>query len=155
MFILMIKYKLKRSQITDIFYEYAMGKYNQNQYYRFDGYVNENVVIQQTLSEIKKTSFTLEIDKKELIVDKTYDVTRLVLKMVDQNKIIVPYSVASCNITVSGGIDLIGPSNLPLLGGAAGFWVKTNQTSNVGKIQIDVNGITLIEELKIIERIVK
>ncbi len=75
--------------------------------------------------------------------------------MVDQNKIIVPYSVASCNITVSGGIDLIGPSNLPLLGGAVGFWVKTNQTSNIGKIQIDVNGITLIEELKIIERIVK
>ena len=151
----MIKYKLKRPQIVEIFYEYAMGKFNQNQYYRFDGYVNENVVISQTLSEIKKTSFTLELDKKELIVDKTYDVTRLVVKMVDQNNILVPYGVASCNISVSGGIDLIGPSNLPLLGGAVGFWVKTNQTSNVGKVQIDINGITLTEELKIIERIVK
>ncbi|MDD3348392.1 MAG: glycoside hydrolase family 2 TIM barrel-domain containing protein [Bacilli bacterium] len=155
MLILMIKYKLKRPQIVAIFYEYAMGKFNLNQYYRFDGYVNENVVISQTLSEIKKTSFTLELDKKELIVDKTYDVTRLVIKMVDQNDILVPYGVASCNISVSGGIDLIGPNNLPLLGGAAGFWVKTNQTSHVGKVDIEINGITLTEELKIIERIVK
>ncbi len=155
MFILMIKYKLKRTQIVDIFYEYAMGRFNQNQYYRFDGYANENVVISQTLNEIKRTSFTLELDKKELVVDKTYDVTRLVVKMVDQNNIVVPYGVACCQITVSGGIDLIGPSNLPLLGGAVGFWVKTNQTANTGKVQIEVNGVILTEELKIIERVVK
>lgn len=155
MMLLMLQYKLKRSQIVDIFYEYAMGKFDANQYYRFDGYANENVVIAQTLNEVKKTSFTLEIDKKELVVDKTYDVTRIVVKMVDQNNILVPYGVASCTIKVSGGIDLIGPSNLPLLGGAAGFWVKTNQTGNTGKVQIDINDITLTEELKITERVKK
>ncbi|MDD3170715.1 MAG: glycoside hydrolase family 2 TIM barrel-domain containing protein [Bacilli bacterium] len=155
MLFLMFKYKLKRVKIVDIFYEYAMGKAGVNQYYRFDGYANENVVITKTLSETRKTSFVLEIDKKEMIVDNTYDVTRFVVKMVDQNKIVVPYGIASCNIKVSGGIDLIGPSNLPLQGGAVGFWVKTNQTSNTGKVEIEVNGIVLTEELKIVERIQK
>lgn len=153
--IIMIKYHMKRQEVVDIFYEYAMGKAGVNQFYRFDGYYNENVVISKTLSETRVLDYKMEIDNKNLEVLETYDATRVVIKAIDQFGITAQYANIPCIIKVSGGIDLIGPSVITLMAGVCAFYVKTNQKGNCGTIEVEIMDKVLKDTINISERIKK
>lgn len=143
------KYGHNNTYMYELFSKYIIGEVNDDIVYRFDGYLNENVVKSITISDIKKVKLDCEITRTNLIVKNTYDVTKVTVKALDQNDNIIPYCFKPISINVSGGISLIGNSNICLTGGYASFYVKTNQTSNVGHIVITSNDIVIEKDVTI------
>jgi len=52
-------------------------------------------------------------------------------------------------IETEGGVDLIGPKGISLLGGAVGFWVKSNGQSDIGKVKIKTGEEVFSENISI------
>ena len=84
---------------------------------------------------------TAKADKKVLIEDATYDVTRIELIAKDQNNNRLPYAKNAINVTVEGAARIIGPSEFALLGGARAFWIRSIGKSGDIKVTIKGEGI--------------
>ena len=147
-FKLMFKYHWKLNQFINLYYKYHLAT-NEEVLYRFDGYINENVATSVTISSVSGVKANVKVDSTILTVKDTYDVTRVVVTLRDENNIVAPYSFAACNVETSGGIDIIGPSNIALVGGVAAFYVKTNQTSSKGLIKVRVFDEEITQEVTI------
>lgn len=137
------KYGHKKTYIYELFRKYIIGEVNENVSCRFDGYTNENVVKSITLSDIKKVNYKFVLDNEKLIVKDTYEMTRGRIIALDQNGNVIPYVYGGINVTVTGGLDLIGPKTISFLGGYATFYVKTNQKSNEGLIKVTSDDINI------------
>lgn len=130
------KYNKHSSYIYELFRKYIIGDVNKKVIYRFDGYVNENVVKSITIGDIESINYVCKADKQSLVVSKTFDSTRIVVKAYDQYNNIVNTDIKAFHIETFGGIDLIGPKDVSLLGGYLAFYVKTNQKSDNGYVCI-------------------
>ena len=107
----------------------------------FVGYVQEQEV---TRKKFVKNPIATELivtpDDTELLAN-GQDVTRLVLKIVDQAGNLLPYLAESLKIEVTGPAQLIGPARVTLIGGCLATWVKT--TKEPGQIRVSVTSSTL------------
>ncbi|HKM42537.1 MAG TPA: glycoside hydrolase family 2 TIM barrel-domain containing protein [Limnochordia bacterium] len=81
------------------------------------------------------TELIVTPDDTELIAN-GQDVTRIVLKVVDQVGNLVPYLAESLKIEVTGPAQIIGPDQVTLIGGCLGTWIKT--TNEPGNIRVSV-----------------
>lgn len=133
---LFIKYKMNMSHAEALYTKYFGGWGQKSTEYRFEGYMNDTLVDSKTHSEITKIRLDVDIDSKELIEDDTYDVTRVVMRLKDQNDHDVIYANESVRVEVSGPISLIGPKNIPLTGGSAAFWIRSKHSSGQGEIKV-------------------
>jgi hypothetical protein len=73
----------------------------------------------------------------------TYDVTKVTITKVDQNKNILVYAFDNVQINVTGGISLIGPNRISLIAGRGSFWVRSTRTENQGKIIVQIGDVVL------------
>ncbi|NLE25606.1 MAG: glycoside hydrolase family 2 protein [Clostridiaceae bacterium] len=64
------------------------------------------------------------------------DATRVVVKLVDQYNRPLPFINAVVRLKISGNARIIGPEEIFLTGGSAGFWVESNGVA--GEIKIDI-----------------
>lgn len=135
---IMRKYRRPVTDVYSLFIKYVIGESNKDFIYRFDGYTNENVVKSVTINDVKDVQYAVVSDKDVLFIGDTYDVTRIVIRATDQDNNVLPYAFTPIHIDVEGGIDLIGPKDISLLGGSIAFWIKTNQTGNIGKVNVSI-----------------
>lgn len=101
------------------------------------GYVNDEVVIEKHF--VKDPMLTkLDVKADDLVLNKgDYDVTRIVIKAVDQVGNIMPYSNEIVHLNLQGVGEIIGPNSVALIGGCIAFWVKT--TGEAGAINVSVS----------------
>lgn len=64
------------------------------------------------------------------------DATRVVVKLVDQYNRPLPFINAVVRLKISGNARILGPEEIFLTGGSAGFWVESNGMA--GEIKIDI-----------------
>ncbi|TNF06559.1 MAG: glycoside hydrolase family 2 protein [Bacillota bacterium] len=148
MLFLLKKYKMTIDQGIKMFYKYTSGWGSEKLKYRFEGY-KDNILVKEVVKEnISKTSYELSSKRDHLVIDDTYDVLAFHVKKVDSSNQLVPYAFDAFKIEVSGAIQLIGPNQLSLVGGAIGFYVKSVE-QGVGHIKIVFND-TIIERQVIV-----
>jgi len=144
---LLKKYKMTYDDGVKMFYKYLSGWGTKMVGYRFDGYANNELKISVMKENNTEFHYLVESKRDELKIEETYDVERFVISKVNQHKELIPYAFDALSVEVSDLLELIGPSQIALSGGATGFWVKTKSKgkatitikTNEGIIQKEVN----------------
>ena len=133
---MMLKYKLSLEDCTKLFGKYVTNWGGQKISFKFEGYINDKPV--KTVIKAAATQAFLEVtpDETTLIENDTYDVTRVVLKAVDENGNLLTYASDAFNLETEGDIEVIGPKCSSLIGGAIAFWVKTKGKSGYSAVVI-------------------
>lgn len=127
--------------MVDIFTKY-IGNWGDSQVsYRFEGYIGDECVKTVTKTAINKLSLEVSADSTELEENDTYDVTRIVLKAVDQNGNRMPFANNGITVRTTGPIEVIGPKTFSLLGGDRAFWIKTTGKSGKGIVKISAESL--------------
>jgi len=137
----MISGKKTISETIDIITKYFANWGNVQPEYKFEGYIDDKLVATVVKSPSNICKVTAKADKKVLIEDATYDVTRIELIAKDQNNNRLPYAKNAINVTVEGAARIIGPSEFALLGGARAFWIRSIGKSGDIKVTIKGEGI--------------
>ena len=100
----------------------------------FEGYVNDKCIITKELvSNPIPTELVLLPDDKAIAADGS-DMTRVVLKIVDQKGNVLPYLFAPVQLSISGGADIVGNELISTIGGVYAFWIKSNGKNEEIKI---------------------
>lgn len=133
---LMLKYKLSMEDGVRLFGTYVSNWGGQRISFRFEGYKNERLVKTVVKSTVENTRLQVLPDNKELFERETYDVTRVVLKAVDQNNNLLNYSNDTVIISTEGPVEVIGPRCVALIGGVRAFWLKTIGYAGKAKVKI-------------------
>ena len=91
----------------------------------------------KTIGTSYNSDLFLEVDDEVLSETSTYQTTRIVVKHLDEYLNPLVYSNELINVKVKGPLKLIGPSNLALLGGSIGLYLKT--TGELGEAVVTIS----------------
>ncbi|HBP25624.1 MAG TPA: beta-galactosidase, partial [Acholeplasmatales bacterium] len=145
MLYIMRKYHYALQAATGLYFKYTKS----GNEWRFVGYKDGQPV--KTVIKGKQTDSAYQIfaDAEILRVGATFDTTRIVVRKVDQNQNLLDYAFEGAMVQTAGGIGLIGPNLVSLVGGELAFWVKTNQKGPIGTIKVTVGNQELTKQVKI------
>lgn len=151
---LMLKYKLSMDDGMRIFGTYVSNWGGQRITFRFEGYKDGQLVKSVVKGTSESTHLEVQPDSITLIEADTYDVTRIVLKALDQNNNLLNYSNDAMDVETEGPVEVIGPKCIALIGGARAFWVKTTGKSGRGIVKIISEKYGIHElELEVIKKV--
>jgi len=129
------RYNLKFQDLYDLYGKYVGNWGDKSRKFTFEGYKDGKLVNKVVKAPIKTPKLKIEVDNNELHITETYDVTRVIVKCVDDHENICNYAFDHL-ILKAEGIEVIGPKNINLIGGSVGFWVKTT-SKGLGKVIIE------------------
>ncbi len=110
---------------------------------RFEGYIDDELVIERFYAhDPVPTTLTVVPDDKAIDAD-GIDVTRVEVKACDQAGNPLPYFFSPAHIEVTGAGELIGDTDVSLIAGTYGFWVRAGEEK--GTINIKVSNPRLGE----------
>ena len=136
--------RMSFGQMYDLIAKYFINWGDEQVTYRYDGYKDGKLVKSVTRTAVNSLSLEVKPDSDTLIEDKTYDVTRVELRCVDQNGNQVPYANHAIEVKVDGPAKVIGPDKFALIGGDRAFWLRTVCKS--GTVTVTVTGQDLGEQ---------
>jgi beta-galactosidase len=131
----MLRNGLSRDDVVALYNRYVSGWGSPSSEYTFDGLIGGEVVCSTILAPSSSAGLLVEPDTEELVEDETWDACRVVVRHVDTLGHDLPYSTETVTVEVDGAATLIGPANLPLLGGSTAFWIRSD---GVGPIRVVV-----------------
>lgn len=109
--------------------------------YTFEGYKDGELVKTVTRTAVNGTDFAVKADSDNLVIDETYDVTRITVIASDLHGNRLPYMAEPVSVKVTGPVSIIGPDSFPLRGGVAAFWVRTSGERGEAEVKVSVAGI--------------
>ncbi|HBY65514.1 MAG TPA: hypothetical protein DEG42_03910, partial [Acholeplasmataceae bacterium] len=145
---LLKKYKMTYDDGVKMFYKYLSGWGTKMVGYRFEGYLNNELKISVIKENNTAFNYIVESKRDELKIEDTYDVERFVISKVNQHQELIPYAFDTVTVKVSDHLELIGPSQIALVGGAIGFWVRT-KSKGKATITIETNTCTILKEVTV------
>ena len=131
-----LRYKLKFSDLYDIYNAYCGFDINGQNLLEFKGFKNDKEIITEQFAPSRKFSLNISLLKNDLVNSDTYDTNRIVIKHVDEYNHVMSFSSLPLQIEVSGQIELLGPSLVSLTGGQTSIYIKSKKGSGVGKVTI-------------------
>jgi beta-galactosidase len=135
----MLRLKMPYDKAVDLFMRYIANWGCASLEYEFVGYIGDQVVARSTKGPAESCGLLVEPDTLTLSEGDTYDVARVVLKHVDQHGNTLTYSSEIVHLEVQGAGEIIGPKQLPLMGGSAAFWVKTTGEADPLTVKVHSN----------------
>ena len=108
--------------------------------YRFEAVKDGKVIAVVKKQPMTSTDIVVKVDKTALTEEATYDVASIRIEAVDENGNRLYYCNAPVELETDGAVELIGPSTVSLIGGAAGTYVKTVGAAGKGQLTIKVLG---------------
>ena len=137
--IILFKYKLSIDKAAKL-YEKYVGKWGlESLEYKFEGIKDQLVVLTKKVGTSHTNNLYVKADHKVIEETSTYESTRVVIEHLDQNKRPLLFSNEVVHIDIEGPLELIGPSNVSLLGGSIGFYVKTTGEKGQATITVSSN----------------
>lgn len=104
------------------------------------GFYKDKAVITKKMSK-NPLPTELEVKQDDYILTKEEkDATRITIRALDQYGNLLPFLDDIIKIEIEGPVRLQGPSEFTLKGGAAAFWIETQNQK--GKANIKINSIT-------------
>ena len=132
---LLLFHKMKISTLMDYYGKYIGSWGKEGSRYRFEGYLNDELVLIKERGSSKSYSIKIQPDDTTLQRGNTYDATRIVISFVDEFDQVVPYAFDSFQIKTSNHLRVIGPKQQTLLGGAIGVYVRTMDEIGEGEVR--------------------
>ena len=117
--------------------------------YKFEAIKNGKVVKTQIRKAVKVVDLDIKVSHTNLKEENTYDVSAIQIKAVDDNNVVLPFYQEAVTLSVTGPIEIIGPSVVTLRGGMAGTYVKTLGQTGKAKLYINGNNIQKTVEFNI------
>lgn len=113
--------------------------------YKFVGYLNgENIT--KEIGPFDSYQIKINIDSDELVIEETYDVTKISLEAIDNLGNILEYASDSFIIETNENLEIIGEKHISLIGGKRAFWIKSK---SVGEGIIKIKNDHFDETLKV------
>jgi beta-galactosidase len=131
-----LKYKMNMLDAEDLYTKYFGGWGGKATNYVFEGYIGEQCVVNNNRSQIFNPILKVEVDNNILVEEATYDTTRIVLRLLDDNGNDIIYANDAVMIETKGPIEVIGPKIISLVGGSVGFWIKSVGRAGEGQVII-------------------
>lgn len=92
---------------------------------------NNEVIIKQFVKDPVMNRLCVEVDDSEL-ESGDMDITRIVIKAVDQVGNVIPYIEEVVTLDLEGPGEIVGPTTFSLIGGCRAVWIKTiGETGNL------------------------
>ena len=133
--------RLPFSEVYRIVTKYFANWGDEQVTYRFDGYKDGELVKSVTRTAVTGVELRVKADSLSLTEDKTWDTTRVEVTARDTNGNRLPFANHVIKVSVEGPLQVIGPEEFALIGGARAFWLKTVGKS--GKAVVTVTGADL------------
>ena len=120
------------------------GKYLANQektptVFRFEGYIDDVLVKTVYKGHMTEAKIIIEPDRTELTHGLTYDMTRLVIKLVDQFGNILDYANEVFKVETDGNTAIVGPKSVALIGGSIGIYIRSLKADVKSKVTFTFN----------------
>lgn len=108
---------------------------------RITGYIDGKAAAEKIYSDNPYLARLLVQADDTVLYNDRVDETRVVVYFSDENGNRMYFHQGVMSIETEGEIELIGPSLVPVLGGAAAFWVKTKASmkNGTGKIRVSAH----------------
>jgi beta-galactosidase len=139
----MLLYGMKYNDIVNLYSKYAGDWGAASRNYRFDAIMNGKVVKSVVKSPMNKASLKVDAYKTTLVEENSYDVSAVRISAVDEFGNKLTFSTEPISLSVSGPVEIVGPSIVSLKGGMGGTYVKT--TGDVGKATLTLKSESLGE----------
>jgi len=125
----MLRKKMGVAQVRGLLSRYMFGWGRKDETFEIVGRVGGVEVLRRTAGG-DGYAIGLEMRADDRVLDAgnpgdAWDVTRVVIRAVDQYGNLTPFTAAALQLAVKGPGELIGPSLLPLTGGLVACWVRT------------------------------
>ena len=120
-----LKNKLTMADATMFFGKYVTSWGGNTNVYRIDAIKDNEVVKSITKEPATSLELKVECERDTLIESKSYDVTEVKLKVVDQNNNIGKYYSEAIEVETNNNIELIGPSLVTFKSGQVSIYVKS------------------------------
>ncbi len=133
---IMLKYHLSMEEGIALYYKYMSGWGAKAPVYRFEGYKNNQKVLEKIITHDNKFICHVEASKDMMHHDETYDVIRFSVKITNGVDQIHRYNRDIIDIDTTGPIELIGPKKQTIEGGQLSFWIRS---TGIGKGSVKVS----------------
>ena len=145
----MVRYKVNYDELVHYWNKYVGTWGGKAKTFLIKGYKDGQVVKEEEFGP--STSFDLRVTclKNELVNEDTYDTTRIKLEHIDNHHNVCEYSNRVIKVSTSGPIELIGPSEVSLLGGQLSIYIKSKNEKGQGKVFIQMDDIKKEIELAV------
>lgn len=142
-----MKYKMNRLDAEDLYTKYFGGWGGKATDYEFEGYIGDKCVAKTIKSQVFNPVLKVTVDNHTLVEEKTYDTTRIVLTLLDDNGNDIIYANESVVLETEGPIQVIGPKIVSLIGGSIGFWIKSVGEAGEGRVIVKSERYGVSEEI--------
>lgn len=133
---LLVKYRMTYGQAADLFSRYV-GNWGQKLLvWEFTAWKDGRPVLTARSGPHDENRLEVRADALELTEGDTWDCTRVVVRHLDENGRVLPYSNEALVIGTEGPGEVIGPRTFALVGGARAFWVKTTGTPGTVRLTV-------------------
>lgn len=150
-----LKYKMNRLDAEDLYTKYFGGWGGKATDYVFEGYIDDTCVVKTIKSQVFNPILKVKVDNNILTEEETYDTTRIVLRLQDDNGNDIIYANDAVIIETEGPIQVIGPKIISLIGGSIGFWIKSIGEAGEGRVKITSERFGVIEEtIKVVKEVI-
>jgi beta-galactosidase len=119
----------------------AVKYINMNGVYEFKGYQNGAHVCTVTKAPVRSKHLEFRADSVKLIHGKTYDVTRLTFRMLDESGNLLSAANDVVTVSAGAGLSVIGDAAVPLAGGVRAVWVRTTGVLTKSSVKCECNGV--------------
>lgn len=133
---LFMKYKMKFSDGYAMFGKYMGTWGTESTTYKYEGYKNDVCVLTQYRSQLGSVSLKVKLDAQTLMEAETYDTVRVIISVTDQNEKPLPYCEELVLLETIGPIEIIGPTQMVLIGGSRGVWIKSLGLAGEAQIKV-------------------
>ena len=142
---LLLRKKVSYSDVFPLFEEYIAMQKDAPVRFRFEGYIDDELVVSTTKGHTKETRFVAMSNTEELEYGYSYDVARISVSLQDEFENVLDYAIEGFQVETSEVLEVIGPKTLSLVGGSLAFYVKTRRKTGTGTITITPNHYPPIE----------
>ncbi len=127
--------KISEEEVVRLYEAYAVAR-TAKTVFKFEGIINGKVAAVVVKAPVVKTKFKVNVSGSKLIHGETYDVARIEITAVDSNDNRLTYFTDCLEVSVDGAIEVVGPSVIPLTGGATAFYVRTKGGRRQANVKI-------------------
>ena len=135
----MARYKMTFKDGLDLYGKYIGNWGGEATRWRFDAVKNGEVVKSVVKTPGSKLHLEAIPSKTKLVEGDTYDMAALRLRIFDENGNESPYAQLPLSISVSGEIELVGPSVVTAEGGMCGTYIRSCGKAGRGEVTVSAS----------------
>ncbi|MCR5343208.1 MAG: glycoside hydrolase family 2 protein [Butyrivibrio sp.] len=137
---MMTFHRMSVKDIVDLYQKYIGDWGGKATSFKFEAIKNGEVVKTLIKETVRDINLETLISHTDLVEGKSYDVASIRFRVVDQNGNVLPFFAEPIKLKAEGAIRIIGPKTIPVRGGMAGTYIRSNsRQGTTGKLTIKLD----------------